>query len=66
MAAHVVSLLEDAARAREMGRRGRAVVEQKFSCEAQLRRTEELYESLLARAGAKVSRGIEGMREKNA
>lgn len=66
MAAHVVSLLKDAARAREMGRRGRGVVEQKFSCEAQLRRTEELYESLLARAGAKVSRGIEGMREKNA
>jgi glycosyltransferase involved in cell wall biosynthesis len=66
MAARIVSLLKDRARAREMGRRGRSVVEQKFSCEAQLRRTEELYESLLARAGAKVSRGIEGMREKNA
>jgi glycosyltransferase involved in cell wall biosynthesis len=49
MAERIISLLQDAERAREMGRRGRAVVEQKFSCAAQLERTEQLYQTLLAR-----------------
>jgi hypothetical protein len=31
-----------------MGSAGRRVVEEKFSCEAQLARTEEMYERLLA------------------
>ena len=48
MAAHIISLLRDPARAREMGQRGRRVVEEKFSCAAQLSRTEELYDRLLA------------------
>ena len=47
MAARVVELLRDPERARRMGERGRRVVEEKFSCEAQLARTEALYESLL-------------------
>jgi glycosyltransferase involved in cell wall biosynthesis len=47
MAARVTGLLRDPPRAREMGERGRARVEQKFSCAAQLARTEALYESLL-------------------
>jgi len=35
--------------ARSMGKRGRQVVEQKFSPAAQLARTEQLYDGLLAR-----------------
>ena len=49
MAERVTSLLEDPARARRMGEEGRRIVEEKFSCEAQLARTEALYESLLAK-----------------
>jgi glycosyltransferase involved in cell wall biosynthesis len=48
MAARIIELLRDTARAREMGRAGRRVVEEKFSQRAQLARTEELYERLLA------------------
>lgn len=52
MAARIIELLKDTARAREMGERGRRVVMEKFSCEAQLARVESLYERLLgARAG---------------
>ncbi|HEY0546872.1 MAG TPA: glycosyltransferase [Pyrinomonadaceae bacterium] len=47
MAARIISLLRDAERAREFGRAGRRVVEEKFSPEAQLARTEKLYERLL-------------------
>jgi glycosyltransferase involved in cell wall biosynthesis len=47
MAARVVSLLRDPGRAREMGGRGRRVVLEKFSCQAQLERTDELYRRLL-------------------
>jgi glycosyltransferase involved in cell wall biosynthesis len=57
MAAHIVSLLQDPERAREMGRRGRAVVEEKFSCAAQLERTEQLYQRLLERTRARASEG---------
>jgi L-malate glycosyltransferase len=52
MAARIVELLRDPERARAFGRRGREVVEQKFSCAAQLQRTEQLYQQLLARRGA--------------
>ena len=48
MAVRIISLLRDPSRAAEMGRQGRRVVEEKFSCETQLARTEELYEKLLA------------------
>jgi glycosyltransferase involved in cell wall biosynthesis len=47
LATRIVALLRDPAKAREMGRRGRAVVEQKFSCAAQLERIEQLYGQLL-------------------
>lgn len=47
MAAHIISLLRDPERARRMGLRGRQIVQEKFSCEAQLERTERLYEQLL-------------------
>jgi glycosyltransferase involved in cell wall biosynthesis len=48
MASRLLSLLRDPAKAEQMGQAGRRVVEQKFSCEAQLARTEDLYERLLA------------------
>ena len=48
MAERVIRLLCDNERAKVMGRRGRRTVEQKFSCEAQLERTEKLYDQLLA------------------
>jgi len=47
MAERIVSLLRDRERARVMGERGQRVVEEKFSCEAQLADTEKLYEKLL-------------------
>jgi glycosyltransferase involved in cell wall biosynthesis len=58
MAARIVALLKDPTRARAMGERGRVRVEEKFSCEAQLARTEELYDGLLARAAARAARGV--------
>ena len=50
MAARLVSLLHDPQRARAMGETGKRVVEQKFSCDAQRARTEELYNRLLHRS----------------
>jgi L-malate glycosyltransferase len=50
MAARIISLLRDSEKARVMGTRGRRIVEEKFSCEAQLERTENLYEHLLSRS----------------
>ncbi len=54
MAARIVELLRNPERARAMGKHGRQIVEQKFSCTAQLAQTEELYDRLLARATAPV------------
>jgi glycosyltransferase involved in cell wall biosynthesis len=47
MAARIVDLLREPERARAMGARGRLVVEQRFSMEAQFRATLEVYEKLL-------------------
>jgi glycosyltransferase involved in cell wall biosynthesis len=47
MAARIASLLDQPDRARAMGERGRAVVERRFSCAAQLAATERLYDRLL-------------------
>ena len=49
LAARVAALLRDPEGARLMGERARRVVEQKFSCGAQLARVEGLYERLLRR-----------------
>ena len=46
MAERLISLLQDPDRARAMGAHGKQVVESKFSCEAQLARTESLYDRL--------------------
>lgn len=50
MAARIAELLSDGKRAEKMGERGRRIVQEKFSCEAQLERTEKLYETLLSRS----------------
>ena len=50
MAARLIELMRKPEKARAMGAAGKRVVEEKFSCEAQLARTEELYEGLLAKA----------------
>ena len=50
MAERLIWLLRDPEKARSMGDKGRRVVEEKFSCEAQLAHTEELYERLLKAA----------------
>ncbi len=51
MAERITSLLKDSERAREMGQSGLRRIRQEFSCEAQLKRTENLYDQLLARTG---------------
>jgi len=48
MAERIISLLNEPSRAAEMGKSGRRLTEQKFSCEAQLKKTEALYEKLLS------------------
>ena len=47
LASRLIELLQDSDKAQRMGRRGRALVEEKFSCEAQLSQTERLYDRLL-------------------
>jgi L-malate glycosyltransferase len=47
MAQRLVSLLRDPERRAEMGRAGRLVVEQKFSCESRLSNTAALYQRML-------------------
>lgn len=49
LAAHAVALLRDPERARLMGERGSRLIDETFSCEAQLERTGALYDSLLNR-----------------
>lgn len=47
MAQRIISLLRDPNKGRQMGANGARVVKEKFSCAAQLERTESLYERLL-------------------
>ncbi len=49
MASRIILLLRDPERARQFGAAGKRLVERNFSCEAQLTKTEELYNRLLAR-----------------
>jgi L-malate glycosyltransferase len=53
MAERLISLLRDPETARLMGTNGKRVVEEKFSCEAQLARTEDLYSRLLDQTGVR-------------
>jgi glycosyltransferase involved in cell wall biosynthesis len=52
MAARIISLLREPARASAMGGRGRQKIEEKFSCEAQLENVERLYDRLLDKSSA--------------
>ena len=47
MAQRIMSLLRDPEKASAIGIQGRRLVEERFSCAAQLKRTEELYDKLL-------------------
>jgi len=51
MATLISSLLREPNMARMFGQRGRRMVEEKFSCAVQLRRTEQLYETALRERG---------------
>jgi glycosyltransferase involved in cell wall biosynthesis len=62
MAERIISLLTDGERARRMGQRGLEVVREKFSCEALLKRTEELYDRLLAAGAPAPAKIIGGVR----
>jgi glycosyltransferase involved in cell wall biosynthesis len=48
MAERIVALLRDPDEARAMGERGRQITREKFSCEAQLEKTQDLYDRMLA------------------
>ena len=48
MADRITALLQDPARARSMGEKGRQVIVEQFSCEIQRSRCEELYQRILA------------------
>lgn len=64
MAARIVSLLGDPERARRMGEEGRRTIEEKFSCQAQLKNTLHLYQELLARARPAAFRAAEDVHRK--
>jgi glycosyltransferase involved in cell wall biosynthesis len=66
MAARIVSLLREPELAQSMGERGRRVVEQKFSCEAQLENTLNLYRQLLAAVCPAKFQAIEDINRKGA
>jgi glycosyltransferase involved in cell wall biosynthesis len=55
MATRIISLLNEPERGRRMGKQGRKIVEEKFSCDAQVARTEAVYEELLATQRQKTS-----------
>jgi glycosyltransferase involved in cell wall biosynthesis len=49
LAEKLIWLLENPSKAAEMGKRGCETVKAKFSCEAQLNKTKNVYESLLSK-----------------
>lgn len=59
MAAKIMALLIEPERASAMGERGRKRVEDKFSCEVQLERTQKLYERLLLQAERRMPEIVE-------
>lgn len=66
LAARIITLLREPERARAMGRRGRLIVEEKFSCENQLERTAALYDWLLARPVPSVEPALKSLHGKRA
>jgi L-malate glycosyltransferase len=59
MASRILELLLEPERARAMGERGKRIVEERFSCDAQLARTLELYGRLLTRTALTVDPNVE-------
>jgi glycosyltransferase involved in cell wall biosynthesis len=66
MAARIVTLLNEPERARAMGEQGRLIVEEKFSCEAQLERTSALYDWLLTKPSRTVEPTLKSLHGKRA
>ncbi|HEY9231249.1 MAG TPA: glycosyltransferase [Blastocatellia bacterium] len=66
MAAHIIALLNDDKQARAMGERGRQIVEQRFSCAAQLAATAALYDRLLATNLRRVARPVDRVQRESA
>jgi glycosyltransferase involved in cell wall biosynthesis len=66
MAVRIISLLLNPQRARALGAHGRRVVEENFSCEAQLERTQNLYERLLSRSPAVAPSTVHDVRRESA
>jgi glycosyltransferase involved in cell wall biosynthesis len=65
MSERIISLLRDPQRAREMGERGRAIVKERFSCQAQLAETLALYDRLLTQNLRSTVPGIESIQSKS-
>ncbi len=63
MGARIINLLLDPVKADSMGRQARQLVEEKFSLQAQLERTEKLYDRLLARSPRAVAEAINTVRQ---
>jgi L-malate glycosyltransferase len=63
MAAYLTELLKNPERAQAMGKRGRIVVEEKFSLVAQLTATEALYDQLLATGAHHAGQHIESVEQ---
>jgi glycosyltransferase involved in cell wall biosynthesis len=57
MAERIISLLREPEKARAMGRQGKQLVEERFSCAAQLAQTEQLYDKLLQAPAAAAHKG---------
>jgi glycosyltransferase involved in cell wall biosynthesis len=66
MAERITLLLREPERARQMGRRGRTVIEERFSCEAQLNQALALYDRLLTKNLRTLVPGVESMSGKRA
>jgi glycosyltransferase involved in cell wall biosynthesis len=62
MAARITALLENPEQARAMGERGRCIVQQRFSCAAQLAAIQSLYDRLLTMNAPRLPRRLNGVR----
>lgn len=66
MAACIIRLLREPDRALKLGKLGRLIVEEKFSCETQLQRTSDLYNQLLARSAQRIRPTLKSLHNKSA
>jgi glycosyltransferase involved in cell wall biosynthesis len=66
MAERIVTLLNEPERARAMGEQGRLIVEERFSCNAQLERTAALYDLLLTKPSKTVEPTVQSLHGKRA